>query len=74
MSQRDKIDPGLAIIRPFEYRDDETRDKITVSVSSYYSKIMVNNREYFFIREMGEFDGAATIINPDGPILIYGAE
>ena len=62
-----------AIIQPFEYLDKETGDKITVSVSPYYSKITVNCREYFFFRETGEFDGAATIMHI-GPVLIYEAE
>ena len=68
------IRSDLAIIQPFEYQDEETGDKISLSVSPYYSKLTVNSREYFFIRETGEFDGAATKIGPDGPILIYDAE
>jgi len=58
----------LAAILPFTYYDPETGDKIRVSVSPYYSKMTVNRREYFFIRETGEFDGTATKIGPDGPI------
>ena len=41
-----------------------------MSVSPEYSKITVNNREYYFIRETGEFDGTATV-EYRGPILIY---
>lgn len=64
----------LAKIEPFEYLDEVTGDKISVSVSPYYSKITVNKREYFFIRETGQFDGAATITGRDGPVLIFSAE
>jgi hypothetical protein len=63
-----------AVIRPFEYKDEVTGDKITVSVSPQYSKITVNDREYFFIRGTGEFDGAATIEERYGLTLVYGAE
>ncbi len=63
-----------AVIRPFEYTDEVTGDRIAVSVSPEYSKITVNDREYFFIRETGEFDGAATIEERYGPTLIYQAE
>ena len=63
-----------ALIKPFEYVDEETGDRISVSVSPYYSKITVNKREYFFIRETGEFDGAATKIGRDGPTLIFSRE
>ncbi len=63
----------VATIQPFEYVDEITGDKITVSVSPLYSKITVNDREYFFVRETGEFDGAATIESRYGPTLIYEA-
>jgi hypothetical protein len=62
----------LALIKPFTYDDPETGDRIEVSVSPHYSKITVNSREYFFIRESGEFDGTGTS-RRTGPILIYDA-
>jgi hypothetical protein len=62
----------LAMIRPFAYDDPETGDHIEVSVSPYYSKITVNSRQYYFISETGEFDGASTS-RPAGPILVYDA-
>ncbi len=65
-------DDECARIRPFRYLDPENRDTISVSVSPYYAKITVNDREYFFFRETGEFDGAATMKN-SGPVLIYDA-
>ena len=64
----------LAVIRPFSYRDPETGDCIAVSLSPRYAKLTINRREYYFIRETGEFDGHADTILPDGPILIYDAE
>lgn len=63
----------MAVILPFSFDDPETGDRITVSVSPYYSKIVVNWRTYYFIRETGEFDGVATEFKT-GPILISGAE
>jgi hypothetical protein len=63
-----------AIIEPFEYVDEVTGDRISVSVSPQYSKITVNDREYFFVRETGAFDGAATIEARRGPILAYERE
>ena len=62
-----------AVIQPFKYKDEVTGDMISVSVSPEYSTITVNNREYYFIRETGEFDGTATI-EYSGPILIYDAK
>jgi hypothetical protein len=62
-----------ALIRPFEYTDKITGDKISISVSRYYSKLTVNRREYYFVRSTGVFDGAATIEHT-GPILIYDSD
>ena len=64
----------LAVIKPFSYDDPETGHRIAVSVSRHYSKLTVNDREYYFIRETGEFDGVATPIQGAGPILIYEKE
>lgn len=49
----------LAIIKPFEYEDLLSGNNIKVSVSPYFSKLMINEREYYFVRETGEFDGTA---------------
>jgi hypothetical protein len=68
------ISPELAHIKPFEHVDQETGDKISISISPFYFKLIINKREYFFIRETGEFDGVATIVRPGGPILIYDGE
>lgn len=63
----------LAFIKPFAYNDPETGDKIEISVSDFYTKLAVNDREYFFVRENGVFDGAATTKHT-GPILVYAAD
>ena len=63
----------LAFIKPFTYNDPETGDRIAVSVSDSYTKLSVNDREYYFVRENGIFDGTATPKHK-GPILVYAAE
>ncbi len=62
----------LAFIKPFAYDDPETGDRIAISVSDFYTKLSVNDREYYFVRENGTFDGAATSKH-SGPILVYAA-
>jgi hypothetical protein len=69
----DAMSDDPAAIRPFLFNDPETGDIISVTVSDLYTTLRVNDREYFFIRETGEFDGAATIRHK-GPILVYAAE
>lgn len=64
----------MAVIKPFDYEDAETGDRITISVSERYSKLTINSREYYFIRESGEFDGTATVMKRSGPILVSGGE
>ena len=68
------MNDNLAFIKPFQYLDEETGDRISVSISKYYSKLRINKREYFFIRETGEFDGSATDYSDGKPILIYEGE
>ena len=48
---------GLALIEPFEHEDAMTGHKIEVKVSPRYSKLSVDDREYYFERETGKFDG-----------------
>lgn len=64
----------MARIQPFSYDDPETGDRVAVSVSPEYTKLAVNSRTYYFIRETGEFDGAATEFHAVGPILVTVAE
>lgn len=63
-----------AVIKPFAYDDPITGDHVEITVSPYYSKLTVNKREYYFIRETGEFDGTATPIKEKGPVLISSRE
>ncbi len=58
-----------ASIQPFEYTDEVTGDKISISISPHYSKLCINKREYFFVRETGEFDGTGECLI-DGPYLV----
>jgi hypothetical protein len=60
----------MAVIKPFDYDDPETGDKVAISVSERYSKLTINDREYYFIRETGEFDGTATTLKRCSPILV----
>lgn len=73
MPQRGDI-VDFALIKPFAYDDPETGDRIEVAVSPRYSKILVNGRTYFFVRETGEFDGTASPELVRGPVLISDAE
>ena len=60
----------LAEIRPGTYEDPDTGDVITISVSPYYSKVTTSNRDWYFIRESGEFDGTSVIMIKKGPFLV----
>jgi len=48
-----------AIIRPFTYRDETTGETVSVTISPQYSILTVGDREYYFMRESGAFDGTA---------------
>ena len=50
------LDP-MAEIKPGSYRDESTGNRIGISVSPNYSIVKVNDIEYYFKRETGEFDG-----------------
>ena len=49
----------LAKMQPFQYEDKVASNKISISVSSHYSKLKINEREYYFDKETGKFDGTA---------------
>ncbi len=63
----------MAMIKPFSYHDPETGNDIVLSVSPFYSKLVVNGQEYYFVRETGEFDGTGQPVRLR-PTLIYEAE
>jgi len=48
-----------AVIRPFTYRDVITGETVSVTISPQYSILTIGNREYYFKRESGAFDGTA---------------
>lgn len=59
-----------ALIQSGEYDIPECGIKLSVLVSENYSKLVINGKEIFFLRETGEYDGWAEKMGPDGPILI----
>jgi hypothetical protein len=50
-----------AVIRPFSHKDGVTGQTVSVTISPQYSILRVGNREYYFMRESGAFDGTATV-------------
>jgi len=66
---------GFAKILPFQLQDQDTGRDLLVRLTPSYLVVTIDKREYFFIRETGEYDGYADTINT-GPILIspYEAE
>jgi hypothetical protein len=48
-----------ATIRPFTHRDEVTGQTVSVTISPQYSILKVGDREYYFKRENGAFDGTA---------------
>ena len=53
------LDTELAVIKPFEHVDKLTKDKISIRVSPFYTILAINQREYYFLPETGEFDGTS---------------
>lgn len=49
-----------AVIRPFTHADEVSGQTISVTISPQYSILRVGNREYYFMRESGVFDGTST--------------
>jgi hypothetical protein len=48
-----------AVIRPFTHQDEITGQTVAVMISPQYSILRVGDREYYFKRENGEFDGTS---------------
>lgn len=55
----DKEIKEIARISPFKYKDEITGNLIEFSISPYYSKLQINEREYYFKKDTGIFDGTA---------------
>ena len=49
-----------AVIRPFTHKDEVSGQTISVTISPQYSILRVGDREYYFMRETGAFDGTST--------------
>lgn len=49
----------LAVIKPFNYEDMLTKHKIEIRTSPRYSILSIDDREYYFDKESGEFDGTS---------------
>jgi hypothetical protein len=50
-----------AVIRPFTYKDEVSGEIISVTISPQYSVITVGDRQYYFKRESGIFDGTSIV-------------
>ena len=48
-----------AVIRLFTHKDEITGETVSVTISPQYSILTVGDREYYFNREDGAFDGTA---------------
>ena len=51
---------NLANFESFDYHDQVTGDHVRISVSTLYSILRINARDYYFNRETGKFDGTGT--------------
>jgi hypothetical protein len=51
-----------AVIRPFTHKDEVTDQTISVTISPQYSILRVGDREYYFKRESGAFDGTSIAV------------
>ena len=50
-----------AVIRPFTHKDAATGETVSVTISPVYSVLKVGDREYYFMRESGAFDGTSIV-------------
>jgi len=57
--------PGL--IKPFAFSDEQSGRRIAVRTSSLYTILTVDEKEYYFRRQNGSFDGTGMMSpDPDG--------
>lgn len=54
-----------AIIRPFTHEDEITGQTISITISSRYSILSIGDRQYYFKREDGAFDGTSIIADEE---------
>ncbi len=50
-------------LAPWSYENKLTGNKLNLEVTPYYFKLSVNDREYYFNKDTGEFDGTAIPAN-----------
>ena len=61
--------PGL--IKPFEYHDFETDQDIKLRTSPRYTVLSIDDKEFYFYRENGKFDGVGAMSLNDETRLNY---
>lgn len=54
-----------AMVRPFRYYDGEKGQVIEIKTSPLYTKLIVGEKEFFFIRETGKYDGFGGMSDSD---------
>lgn len=52
--------PGF--VTPIDYADRVTGDYISIRINKYFTVISVNNRDYYFRRFTGKFDGTGYVV------------
>jgi hypothetical protein len=50
-----------AVIRPFTHNDAVTGQTVSVTISPQYSILRIGDREYYFSRQSGAFDGTSIV-------------
>jgi hypothetical protein len=48
-----------AVIRPFTHQDEVTGQTVSITISPQYSVLTIGDRQYYFKRENGAFDGTS---------------
>ena len=62
-----------APIKPFVHHDNATGQTISLKESPFYTTLSIDGRDYYFIRETGEFDGTGmTVAVPGSPGIALG--
>ena len=64
--------PGF--VRPFEYRNGETGETLSVRTSPRYTVLTVNGHEHYFVRETGKYDGSGMMPSSDSDVTRLRAD
>lgn len=59
--------PGL--IKPFEYVDPDTGEKVELRTSPRYAILTIGSKEFYFQRASGKFDGTGAMALDDDVAL-----